>query len=70
MSQAGFAIDELFDVLRDLRWHDVHEVTEALAIPPQKAKEILEFLRKFNFVEYDGKKARIDKNRLEWLQTT
>jgi len=70
MSQVGFAIDEIFGLLHDLQWHEVHEVVRTLSIPPQKANEILEFLGRFNFVEYDGKKARIDQKRLEWLRAT
>lgn len=70
MSQVGFAIDEIFGLLQDLQWHQVHEVVRTLSIPLQKAKEILEFLGRFNFIEYDGKKARIDKKRLEWIQAT
>ena len=70
MSQVGFAVDEIFDLLQDLRWHDVHEVAKIMPAPIPKAKEILTFLGRFNFIEYDGKKARIDRARLEWLRAT
>ena len=70
MSQIASAIDGLFDLLQDLQWHEVHEVVGVLSIPTPKAEEILEFLGRFNFVEYDGKKARIDQKRLEWLRAT
>ena len=70
MSQVGFAIDEIFGLLQDLRWHDAREVAGVISVHPSKAKKILEFLGRFNFIEYDGKKARIDKKRLEWLRAT
>jgi len=70
MRQVGFAVDEIFSLLQDLRWHDAQEVAEAISVHPSKTKKILEFLGRFNFVEYDGKKARIDKKRLEWLRAT
>jgi DNA-binding IclR family transcriptional regulator len=70
MRKVGFAVDKIFILLQDLRWHDLQEVAGALSVQPSKAKKILEFLGRFNFVEYDGKKARIDKKRLEWLQAT
>ena len=70
MSQVGFAIDEIFGLLQDLRWHDAQEVAESISVHPSKAKRILEFLGRFNFIEYDGRKARIDKKRLEWLRAT
>jgi hypothetical protein len=70
MSQLGFAIDGLFGLLQDLRWHEVPEVVGALSLPTPNAEKILEFLGRFNFIEYDGKKARIDQKRLEWLRAT
>ena len=70
MSQVGFAVDEIFDLFQDLRWHDVDEVAKTMPAPIPKAKKILEFLGRFNFIEYDGRKARIDKKRLEWLRAT
>ncbi len=70
MRQVGFAIDEIFGLLQDLQWHEVHEVVRVISAPTIKAKEILEFLGRFNFIEYDGEKARIDKKRLEWIQAT
>jgi DNA-binding IclR family transcriptional regulator len=70
MRKAGFAADKIFILLQDLRWHDTQEVAGALSVQPSKAKKILEFLERFKFVEYDGKKARIDKKRLEWIHVT
>jgi hypothetical protein len=70
MRKIGSAVDKIFILLQDLRWHDAHEVAGAISVQTPKAKKILEFLERFNFIEYDGKKARIDKKILKWIKVT
>jgi hypothetical protein len=70
MRKFGFAVDKVFILLQDLRWHDIQEVAGAISVQLPKAKKIMEFLERFNFIEYDGKKARIDKKILKWIKAT
>lgn len=47
------AIDEILEVLRNGKWHDLKEVTEKTGLHEVKVKLITSFLAEYDFVQRD-----------------
>lgn len=51
-------IDDVLYTFGDGKAHKVDEVAKAVSLPKYKVRKVLGFLAEFNFIEYDGEKAR------------
>ena len=50
-------VDEVFNLFsRSRGWHSAGEIAYWVSIPENRARKILDFLAKFDLVEYDRKK--------------
>lgn len=50
-------VDEVFNLFsRSRGWHSAEEIAYWVSIPENRARKILDFLAKFDLVEYDRKK--------------
>lgn len=70
MKRTGFKIDEIFDVLGDLRWHTVGEISGRVSLPEPKVRRALRLMAGLGQVEYVRGRARTDRRTLEWLRAT
>lgn len=70
MKRIGFKIDEIFDVLKDLRWHTVGEISEEVSLPKPMVRRALKLMACIGQVEYVRGRAKIDHRTLEWLRET
>lgn len=51
-------IDEVFQTFGDGKAHGVGEIAKAMSLPEPKVRKVLDFLAEFNFIGFDGRKAR------------
>lgn len=70
MKRIGLKIDEIFDVLKDLKWHTVGEISEEVSLPKPIVRRALKLMAGVGQVEYVRGKAKIDRRTLEWLRAT
>lgn len=50
-------VDEVFNLFsRSRGWHSPKEIADWVSIPKNRARKILDFLAKFELVEYDGER--------------
>lgn len=66
----GFKMDEIFDLLKDLKWHTVEEISERVSLPKPKVRKALKLMVDIGHVKYEKGRARIDRKTLEWLRAT
>jgi len=70
MTRIGLKIDEIFEILEDLKWHDVDEISRKVLLPKPTVKGALKLMAVFSHVEYGQGRVRIDREMLEWLRAT
>ena len=70
MKRIGFKIDEIFDLLKDLEWHTVDEISRKVSLPKPKVREALKLMASLGHIEYGRGGVRIDHKTLEWLRAT
>ena len=70
MKGIGFKIDEMFEILKDLKWHTVDEISKKVSLPKPKVRGALKLMVDLNHAEYRLERARIDRKTLEWLRAT
>ncbi len=70
MKRIGFKIDEIFDLLKDLEWHTVDEISRKVSLPKPKVREALKLMASLGHIEYGQGGVRIDRKTLEWLRAT
>ena len=70
MKRISFKIDEIFDLLKDLKWHEVDEVSRKVSLPKLDVTGVLKLMADLGHVEYRQERARIDRKTLEWLRAT
>jgi len=57
-------IDKLLDALRDGKWHTQKQIVQETGIEEYKAKLIIAFLRRFQFIQTHKKTRKIKLNIL------
>ncbi len=70
MKQIDFKIDEIFDLLGDLKWHTVDEISREISLSKPKIRTVLKLMADLGHIEYGQEKARIIRKTLEWLRAT
>ncbi|GAI45068.1 unnamed protein product, partial [marine sediment metagenome] len=70
MTRIGFKIDEIFEILEDLKWHDVDEVSRGVSLSKPMVRAALKLMAVISHVEYRQGRVRIDREMLEWLRAT
>ena len=51
--------EDVLELLKDGRWHDVSEVVNTLNRPEETIEEVLRFYEKFDFIQFDGMRKKI-----------
>jgi len=56
--------------LQDGKWHDIKEIIEKFELHEFKAELLIDFFKKFNFIEVDKNqhKIRLTKSVVEFLE--
>ena len=70
MKRVGRKMDEILDMLRDLKWHTVDEISKKISQPKPKVRQMLKLMITLGDVEYREGKVRITRKTLEWLRET
>ena len=70
MTRIGFKIDEVFDVLKDLKWHTVDEISKKISQPKSTVRKILRLMVILGHVEYEQERVKTDHKTLKWLRET
>ena len=70
MKRIGFKIDEIYEILKDLKWHDAEEISRKVSLPKPKVREALKLMASLGHIEYGRGGVRIDHKTLEWLRAT
>ena len=52
-------LDGILELLRDLHWHPVREIEEAIWLPEEKLVDILCFFSDFDLINYVDGKSRV-----------
>lgn len=63
-------VDQLFENLRDGRWHSLNEMARKTNMDEEKTKLIISFLEEFSFIQIDRekKKVRLDALTRKFLE--
>lgn len=67
MSQKGILMDELLMTVRDLRWHDISEITARTGMSKEDVEMVLKFMNDFGVIYRKGGKIRINRKVLRCL---
>lgn len=70
MTQIGFKIDEIFEILKDLKWHTVGEISKKIPLPKPIVRKILRLMAILGHIEYGQGRIRTDRKTLKWLRET
>lgn len=70
MKRIGSKIDEIFDLLKDLKWHTVEEISEKVSLPKPTVRKILKLMVSLGHIEYRRGRVRTDRKTLKWLRET
>ncbi len=64
------AIDDVLELLKNGRWHDVSEVVKKSRLHESKVEKILRFLTEYKFITLNNeqKKARLTPTMLKFLR--
>jgi hypothetical protein len=62
----------MLDVLNDGRWHMLDEIEEKIQLDTDRTKQVIEFLKKYNFlvVDYVEKRIRLENEVQRFLDET
>ncbi len=67
----SFKLDELLEFLaQDGAQYSISEVARAINVPDQLCKDMTAFLVKYEFIQFNGRKVRINPHIRELISTT
>ena len=63
-------IDEILNVLKNGKWHDLREISEKTCLQKVKVEMLTNFLAQYNFIELDKKehKTRLTKPLFDFMK--
>ena len=62
-------IDEVITFLKDGKWHDIQEVTEAVVMPKPRTEMVISFLSEYDFIQQEsGKRIKLKASMLEFIE--
>jgi len=63
-------IDEILNILKNGKWHDLREISEKTHLREVKVQMLTQFLAQYNFVELDERehKTRLTKPLFNFLK--
>jgi len=63
-------IDEILDVLKNRKWHEIREISEKTSLQELKVELITNFLAEYDFIELDKKnhKTRLTPPLFKFLR--
>jgi len=63
-------IDEILDVLKNGKWHDLKEISQKMQLQQLKVELLTNFLAEYDFIELDKKKhkTRLTPPLLDFLR--
>lgn len=70
MTRIGLKIDEIFEILKDLKWHTVNEISKKIPLPKPIVRKILKLMVSLGHIEYGRGRVRTDRKTLKWLRET
>jgi hypothetical protein len=72
MAVRMWEIDEILNFLKAGGWQSLQEVINGCSLPECKAKLVLNFLNKFNFIQVDEEKQKVKlhQNMLHFINQT
>ena len=51
--------EDILELLKDGQWHFINEISTTLNKPEEPIQEILRFYKKFDFIEFDAAKGKV-----------
>lgn len=68
--EIGDILDEILELLKDRKWHELLETIEKTQLTEDKAKKALDFLAKYGWIEYNPERkiVKITPSGLELLK--
>ena len=63
-------IDQILQLLKDGKWHDVNEIAEKTALPQSKIKLAFEFLNEYDFAQLkeNNESAKLKQSIVEFVE--
>jgi predicted transcriptional regulator len=63
-------IDQILQLLKDGKWHDVNEIAEKTALPQSKIKLAFEFLNEYDFAQLkeNNESAKLKPSIIEFVE--
>ena len=52
-------LDDILQLLKDGKWHNLKEVTEKTALPEHKAEAVFQFLNEYDFIQINENNKKI-----------